>query len=164
MSDPENATNGKEEQDIELKRKMSQAPGAIMRQSRLLASLSGVTIGFLLSISVSSSSTVSFANHFSLVIAIFSATVAANLFIMPSIFYHIPYRLINLEIFQRSSQKFIFYGIIALSITLYLCLEVSLSSLLGIETAFGVAAVPFVFAYSMFFGEIRKMKHLKTRK
>jgi hypothetical protein len=158
MSDPEDGANSKEEQDIETKRKMSQAPGAIMRQSRLLASLSGVTIGFLLSISVSSPSNLSFANYFSLVIAIFSATIAANLFILPSVFYHIPPRWINLEIFENASQRFILFGIIALSITFYLCLEVSFSSLLGIETAFGVAAIPFVLAYSIFLAEVRKMK------
>ena len=158
MSDPENGTNSKEKRDIEVKREMSQAPGAIMRQSRLLASLSGVTIGFLLNISVSSPSDLSFANHLSLVIAIFSATMAATLFIMPSIFYHIPSRLINLEIFVSASQRFILYGIIAVSITFYICLEVSLSSLLRMDTAFGVAAIPFVLAYSIFLAEVKKMK------
>jgi hypothetical protein len=103
----------------------------------------------------------SFANLFTLIAAIFSATVAINLFIMPSIFYHLPSRLINLEIYERSSQKFILFGMIAVSITLYLCLEVSLSTLMSIETAFGVATVPFALVYSMFLVEVRKIKHSK---
>jgi hypothetical protein len=159
MSDePRDGSPGKEE-DEELRRQMSHAPGAIMRQSRLLVALAGVLIGFLLNISATSLSTLSPASHLTLTIAIFSATVAVNLFLMPSIFFHIPSRLINFKIFVKSSQRFIFYGMIAVSITLYLCLEVALSAFLGIEGAFGVAAVPFVLAYSMFLAEVRKMKN-----
>jgi hypothetical protein len=148
----------------ELQRRMSQAPGAIMRQSTLCVTFTGVLIGFLLSISISSLSTISLANLITLIAAIFAATVAINLFIMPSIFYHLPSRLINLELYERSSQKFILFGIIAVSITLYLCLEVSLSALLSIETAFGVAAVPFALVYSMFLVEVRKNQALKKRR
>jgi hypothetical protein len=60
----------------ELLRRMSQAPGAIMRLSTLCVAFGGVLFGFLLSISISSHSTVSFANFFTLIVAIFSATVA----------------------------------------------------------------------------------------
>jgi hypothetical protein len=157
MFDPNNPSSGRDD-DNDLHKKMSRAPGAIMRQSVIFVTFIGVLIGFLLTIAVSPPVDMAFSLLFALLIAIFSATVASIMFIMPSIFYHIPSHLINLKIFASLSQKFLLYGIIASNVTLYFCLEISLSALLSQETALLVAAAPFALGYSMFLAQYTKMK------
>lgn len=123
--------------------------GEVIRESTLLTTFSGILFGFLLNIAVSSPEDFSTVNRIALLVAIFSITVAISLFVMPVIYHHIQYPYKDIEKFKQRSHRFIIFGMVPAGITLYLGLEIALSSLLG-DFAFIPAAFPFIIVYVLF--------------
>ena len=123
--------------------------GTVLRESGLLTTVTGILFGFLLNMAVSSQNELTLANNIALLAALFSITVAISLFIMPVIYHHLQYPYKDLEKFKERSHRFTLFGMVPAGITLYLGLEIALSSLLS-NLAFIVAAVPFVLVYALF--------------
>ena len=122
---------------------------AIIRESALLIAFTGILFGFLLNMSVSFAGSFAFINQVTLMVAIFSITVAISLFILPVVYHHVNFPYRNLEKFKKRAHKFMLFGFIPTGITLYLSLEIALSSFIGIW-AFALSALPFVLVYVLF--------------
>jgi Family of unknown function (DUF6328) len=123
----------------------------ILKESALLTTFAGILFGFLLQISTTSTQ-----RHFGygdmivLLIALFSITIAACLFIMPVVYHHLEYPYHDLEKFKKRSHRFIKIGLIHASVTLYLGLEIALTSIFDMTMAFLLALGPFVAVYIYF--------------
>jgi hypothetical protein len=65
---------------------------------------------------------------------------------MPVIYHHIQYPYKDLDKFKIRSHRFIIFGLIPAGITLFLGLELALSSILDRFPAIILAALPFVLA------------------
>ena len=126
--------------------KLTRDYGAIIRESALLTSFAGFLFGFLLTISVSSSGNFTLPNKIILLIAISSITVSISLFIMPVFYHHLEYPYIDFEKFKQRSHRFILYGLVPAMITLFLGIELAMSSVLGNNIfAYLLGIIPFVF-------------------
>jgi hypothetical protein len=123
--------------------------GTVIRESGLLTTFAGILFGFLLNISVNSPEDFGFINRITLLVALFSITIAVSLFILPVIYHHLEYPYRDLEKFKERSHRFTIFGLIPAGITLYLGLEIALSSMLS-TFAFIVATVPFIMVYIFF--------------
>ena len=122
--------------------------GAILRESAILTTFSAFLFGFLLNISINSSTSFVFIDKIILLIALFSVTVSATLFIMPVIYHHLEYPYIDLEKFKARSHRFTLFGLIPATITLFLGLELATRFLIGNHiVAFLLSAIPFVLIY-----------------
>jgi hypothetical protein len=124
--------------------------GTIVRESALLTTTGGILFGFLLNISISSSESFSLINRITLLVALYSITIAISLFVMPVIYHHLQYPYRDLEKFKERSHKFMIFGLIPFGLTLYLALEIALSFTVSREIAFGLAAIPFLLVYVLF--------------
>jgi hypothetical protein len=122
----------------------------IVRESALLTTTGGILFGFLLQISISAPEGFSSINKITLLIALYSITIAISLFVMPVIYHHIQYPYRDLEKFKERSHRFMMFGLIPAGVTLYLALEIALSFTVGREIAFGLAAIPFLLVYILF--------------
>jgi hypothetical protein len=122
---------------------------SVIRESALLTTFSGVLFGFLLEISVRPPEEFSIVDNVTLLIAITSITIAISLFVMPVIYHHLQYPYKDLNKFKKRAHKFLMFGFVPAGLTLYLCLELALSSLAN-EFAFAIAAIPFIFIYILF--------------
>ncbi len=122
----------------------------IVRESALLTTSGGILFGFLLSISINIPESFSLTNRISLLIALYSITIAISLFVMPVVYHHVQYPYRDLEKFKERSHKFMIFGLIPAGVTLYLALEIALSFTVGREIAFGLAAIPFLLVYILF--------------
>lgn len=69
---------------------------------------------------------------------------------MPVIYHHLQYPYTDIEKFKIRSHRFIMFGLIPAGITLYLGLEIALSSVMAPGYAFALAAVPFAMVYIFF--------------
>jgi len=120
----------------------------ILMESALLTSFAGFLFGFLLNISIGSASTFDLLGRTILLIALFSITVSISLFIMPVIYHHLEYPFIDFEKFKKRSHRFTLYGLIPAMITLFLGMELAMSSLLGDNpSSFLLGMIPFVLVY-----------------
>ena len=135
----------KEEKD-----RLIQDYDSIVRESALLTTTGGILLGFLLSISINTPDDFSLINKITLLVALYSITIAVSLFVMHVIYHHIQYPYRDLEKFKERSHKFIIFGLIPAGITLYLALEIALSLTVGGVIAFGLAAIPFLLVYILF--------------
>jgi hypothetical protein len=124
--------------------------GTIVRESALLTTTGGILFGFLLEISINSAESFSLINRITLLVALYSITIAISLFVMPVIYHHLQYPYRDLEKFKERSHKFMIFGLIPAGLTLYLALEIALSFTVGREIAFGLAAIPFLLVYLLF--------------
>ncbi|HJS67860.1 MAG TPA: DUF6328 family protein [Nitrososphaera sp.] len=124
--------------------------GTVLRESAVLTTFAGILFGFLFNTSVSAPDSLIFADRISLLIALFSITVAVSLFVMPVIYHHLQYPYTDIEKFKIRSHRFIMFGLIPAGVTLYLGLEIALSSVMAPGYAFALAAVPFVMVYIFF--------------
>jgi hypothetical protein len=70
---------------------LTQRYDTILKESALLATFSGILFGFLLNISVNTPSTFTTIDVIILIIALYSITVAASLFVMPAVYHHVQY-------------------------------------------------------------------------
>jgi hypothetical protein len=97
--------------------------------------------GFLLEISINTPKDFALGDKIILLLSLFSITIAASLFVMPVIYHHIQYPYKDLDKFKIRSHRFIVFGLIPAGITLFLGLELALSSLLDRFPAFMLAAI-----------------------
>jgi hypothetical protein len=123
--------------------------GTVLRESSILIVISGILFGFLLNITVNVPENHSIVTMVSLLVAMFSITVAISFFAMPVIYHHLQYPYTDIEKFKLRSHRFILFGLVPMGITLYLGLAIALSSLLD-EFAFIPAAFPFAIVYALF--------------
>ncbi len=122
----------------------------VVRESALLTTFGGILFGFLLNISINNPGDFSLINKITLLIALYSITIAISLFVMPVVYHHVQYPYKDLEKFKERSHRFMMFGIIPAGVTLYLALEIALSLTVGEAIAFGLAAVPFLLVYVLF--------------
>jgi hypothetical protein len=122
----------------------------IVKESALLTTTGGILFGFLLNISINPPEDFSLINRVTLLVALYSITIAVSLFVMPVIYHHVQYPYRDLEKIKDRSHKFITFGLMPAGITLYLALEIALSFTVSREIAFGLAAIPFLLVYMLF--------------
>lgn len=130
--------------------RLAQGYDTILKESALLTTFAGILFGFLLEISINTPKDFALGDKIILLLSLFSITIAASLFVMPVIYHHIQYPYKNLDKFKIRSHRFIVFGLIPAGITLFLGLELALSSLLDRFSAFMLAAIPFVVVYILF--------------
>jgi hypothetical protein len=131
--------------------------GAVLRESAILTSFSGLLFGFLLNISISFSSSFILIDKIILVVSLLSITTSVSLFIMPIIYHHVEYPYIDFEKFKQRSHRFILFGLIPAMITLFLGLQLAMSFLVGnIVVSLLVGTIPFVLIYAFYL--LRKFK------
>jgi hypothetical protein len=128
--------------------KMTKDYGAVLRESALLTSFAGFLFGFLLNISISSTNNFMLIDKVIILVALFSITISLSLFIMPVIYHHLEYPYIDFEKFKKRSHRFTLFGLIPAVITLFLGLELAMTSLMGNNiVAFLLGTIPFVLIY-----------------
>jgi hypothetical protein len=137
-------------EDKEAHDKLVHDYGTVLRESTVLTTFAGILFGFLFNSSVNAPDSLIFADRISLLIALFSITVAVSLFVMPVVYHHLQYPYTDIEKFKQRSHRFIIFGLIPAGITLYLGLEIALSSVMNAGYAFALAAVPFIMVYIFF--------------
>ena len=137
-------------EDKEAHDKLVHDYGTVLRESTVLTAFAGILFGFLFNTSVNAPDSLIFADRISLLIALFSITVAVSLFVMPVVYHHLQYPYTDIEKFKQRSHRFIMFGLIPAGITLYLGLEIALSSVMKAGYAFALAAVPFFMVYIFF--------------
>jgi hypothetical protein len=120
----------------------------VLSESSILIVISGILFGFLLNMAVDSPDRFTLTNTVSLLVAIFSVTVAMLLFALPVIYHHIQYPYTDIEKFKLS-HRFLVFGMVPLGVTLYLGLAITLSSMLE-DFAFIPAIFPFIIVYALF--------------
>jgi ABC-type uncharacterized transport system permease subunit len=130
--------------------RLAQGYDTILKESALLTTFAGILFGFLLEISINTPTDFALGDKIILLLSLFSITIAASLFVMPVIYHHIQYPYKDLDKFKIRSHRFIVFGLIPAGITLFLGLELALSSLLDRFPAFMLAAIPFVVVYILF--------------
>ena len=130
--------------------RLSQDYDTILKESALLTTFAGILFGFLLEISINTPADFSLEDRIILLFSLFSITIAASFFVMPVIYHHIQYPYKDLRKFKIRSHRFIVFGLIPAGITLFLGLELALSSLLDRFPAFMLAAIPFAIVYILF--------------
>lgn len=122
----------------------------ILRESSLLTTFAGILFGFLLEISINAPEPFDISDRIVLLIALFSITVAISFFVMPVVYHHMQYPYKDLEKFKQRSHKFIIFGLLPAIFTLFLGLELALSSIIDRFPAFVLAALPFMLVYIFF--------------
>ena len=122
----------------------------ILKESALLTTFAGILFGFLLEISINTPDDFALGDKIILLLSLFSITIAASLFVMPVIYHHLQYPYKDLDKFKIRSHRFIIFGLIPASVTLFLGMELALSSLIDRFPAFIISAVPFVLVYILF--------------
>jgi hypothetical protein len=128
--------------------KLTSDYGALLRESAILTSFAGFLFGFLLNISITTSANFILLDKAILLIALSSITVSISLFIMPVIYHHLEYPYIDFEKFKQRSHRFTLYGLVFALLTLFLGIELAMTSLLGNNTsALSLGIVPFVLIY-----------------
>jgi hypothetical protein len=131
---------------------------SIIRESSLLTTVCGFLFGFLLNISINTPRGFTAEDSFILMIALYSISFAVSFFAMPAIYHHIQYPYKDLEKFKLRAHRFMKFGIVPATITLYLGLVLGMkfgihlgfNSLNVDYVAFLLAAVPFLFIYIFF--------------
>ena len=122
--------------------------GSIIRESALLTTFSAFLFGFLLNISIESSSGFDLLDKLILLVALFSITISISLFIMPVIYHHLEYPYIDFKKFKERSHRFTLFGLIPSMITLFLGLQLAMESLVqNPSIAFLLGTIPFVLIY-----------------
>ncbi|HSB56926.1 MAG TPA: DUF6328 family protein [Nitrosopumilaceae archaeon] len=122
--------------------------GAVLRESAILTTFAVFLFGFLLNISINSSASYLLEDKIILLIALFSVTVSAVLFVMPVIYHHLEYPYLDFNKFRARSHRFTLFGLIPAMITLFLGLQLATRSLVGNFTiSFLLSTIPFVLIY-----------------
>jgi hypothetical protein len=134
----------------EMDDKLVQRYDTILKESALLSTFSGILFGFLLNMAINVPNNFEFIDKLTLIVALYSTTVAASLFVMPVVYHHLQYPYGSLDKFKSRSHTFIILGLIPAGITLYLGLELAIHSLLGSIESFILASLPFILVYFLF--------------
>jgi len=128
--------------------KLTSDYGAILRECALLTSFAGFLFGFLLNISITSAASFNLIGKTILLIALSSITVSISLFIMPVIYHHLEYPYLDFEKFKKRSHRFTLSGLILALITLFLGIQLAMTSLFGdIPAAYLLGFIPFLLIY-----------------
>jgi hypothetical protein len=114
----------------------------ILKEAALLTTFTGILFGFLLNISVTALNELNYAERIILVLALFSITIAASIFVMPVVYHHIQFPYSNLEKFKIRAHRFILFGLLPTAVTLYLGVILAFSPIVGIY-ALVIAGLPF---------------------
>lgn len=91
----------------------------ILKESALLTTFSGILFGFLLNISVNTPRNFSLIDIIVTIIALYSITIAASLFVMPVIYHRVQYPYGNWHKFKVRSHRFILSGLIQVSLYIW---------------------------------------------
>jgi hypothetical protein len=141
MSDDDHIENARKD-------KLTQDYGAVLRESAILTTFSVFLFGFLLNISINSSTEFILVDKIILLAALFSITISAVLFIMPVIYHHLEYPYLDFTKFKHRSHRFTLFGLIPAMITLFLGLQIATRSLVGnITISFVLGTIPFILIY-----------------
>lgn len=125
--------------------------GSIIRESALLTTFSAFLFGFLLNISIAYSSGFDLEDKIIALGALFSITISISFFIMPVIYHHLEYPYIDFKKFKGRSHRFTLFGLIPAMITLFLGLELAMTSLVQNHlVALLLGMVPFVLIYILY--------------
>ena len=143
----------------EMDDKLVQRYDTILKESALLSTFSGILFGFLLNMAINVPENFAFIDKLTLIVALYSTTVAASLFVMPVVYHHLQYPYGSLDKFKSRSHTFIILGLIPAGITLYLGLVLAIHSLLGSIESFILASLPFILVYFLF--RARKADYLQ---
>ena len=119
----------------------------ILKESALLSTFSGILFGFLLNMAINVPDKFALIDKVILLVALYSTTVAASLFVMPVVYHHLQYPYGSLDKFKSRSHRFIILGLIPAGLTLYLGLQLAIHSLLGSIESFILASLPFILVY-----------------
>jgi Family of unknown function (DUF6328) len=130
--------------------KLIQRYDTILKETALLTTFCGILFGFLLNMAINVPNNFAIIDEITLIVALYSITVAASLFVMPVVYHHLQYPYVSLNKFKSRSHRFILSGLIPAGITLYLGLELALHSLLGSIESFILASLPFILVYFLF--------------
>jgi len=130
--------------------KLVQRYDTILKESALLSTFSGILFGFLLNMAINVPNNFQFIDKVTLIVALYSTTVAASLFVMPVVYHHLQYPYGSLSKFKSRSHRFILSGLIPAGLTLYLGLQLAIHSLLGSIESFILASLPFILVYFLF--------------
>ena len=125
--------------------------GASLRWSQILGAASSIFFGFLLNIAVNPPSYFHFSDNMILLAALYAATVATVMFIMPVIHHLIHYRQFDVEKFLLKIKKYTLIGIFCITVAMYLALGLSGNSKLPLGIAYGLASLPFIFIFLRFY-------------
>lgn len=130
------------------KDKLTPDYGSVIRESAVLTTFSAFLFGFLLNIAINSSKSFMFIDKILLLIALFSITISAVLFIMPIIYHHLEYPYLDVEKFKQRSHRFTLFGIIPAMVTLFVGLQLATRSLVeNVTAAVLLSLIPFVLIY-----------------
>ena len=140
--------------------KLVQRYDTILKESALLSTFSGILFGFLLNMAINVPDHFAFIDKVTLIVALYSTTVAASLFVMPVVYHHLEYPYASLAKFKSRSHRFIILGLIPAGLTLYLGLQLAIHSLIGSIESFILASLPFILVYFLF--RARKGEFLKN--
>ena len=140
--------------------KLVQRYDTILKESALLSTFAGILFGFLLNMAINVPDHFEFIDNVTLIVALYSTTVAASLFVMPVVYHHLQYPYGSLDKFKSRSHRFIILGLIPAGLTLYLGLQLAIHSLLGSIESFLLASLPFILVYFLF--RARKGEFLKN--
>ncbi len=141
------------EKDDEKARKDKLIPdyGSLLRESAILTTFSVFLFGFLLNISINPPTAFVLVDKIMILIALFSITVSAVLFIMPVIYHHLEYPYIDFDKFRERAHRFTLFGLIPAMITLFLGLQIATRSLVGnVIISFSLGSIPFVLIYAFY--------------
>ena len=125
--------------------------GVSLRWPQILAACSAIFFGFLLKIAVSPPSYFTFFDNMILLAALYAATVATAMCIMPVIYHVSNYRKFDVERFLSRSRQYVLIGIICIMLAMYLGLGLALTSELPVEIAYSLPSLPFIFVLFEFF-------------
>jgi hypothetical protein len=140
--------------------KLVQRYDTILKESALLSTFSGILFGFLLNMAINVPDHFEFIDKVIIIVALYSTTVVASLFVMPVVYHHLEYPYANLAKFKSRSHRFIILGLIPTGLTLYLGLQLAIHSLIGSIESFILASLPFILVYFLF--KARKGEILKN--
>ncbi|MGE5684927.1 MAG: DUF6328 family protein [Nitrososphaerota archaeon] len=92
--------------------KLVQRYDTILKESALLSTFSGILFGFLLNMAINVPDQFEFTEKVTLIVALYSTTVAASLFVMPVVYHHLQYPYGSLDKFKSRSHRFIILELI----------------------------------------------------
>ncbi|HXX06411.1 MAG TPA: DUF6328 family protein [Candidatus Bathyarchaeia archaeon] len=122
--------------------------GSLIRESAVLTTFSVFLFGFLLNMSINSSKSFVILDKIILLIALFSITISAVLFIMPIIYHHLEYPYLDFEKFKARSHRFTLFGLIPTMVTLFFGLQLATRALIeNFTVSVLLSMIPFVLIY-----------------
>ena len=135
----------------ERKDKLAPDYGSVLRENAILTTFSAFLFGFLLNIAINPSKSFILIDKIIILIALFSITISAVLFIMPVIYHHLEYPYLDFDKFKERSHRFTLFGLIPAMITLFLGLQLATRSLVdNITISFALGTIPFILIYAFY--------------